>query len=146
MKVLFFGGTIRELPPAFAESGIVVEWPDIQSRHGHDMRVISALEKRLRRGVFSVLVLWTGQVGHSSANFLAEAANKMQVPVLRRARASNMGLADVLVQLVAYKRTITELLGPCEEETTCGHFCTLTLGHNGECQWSNTGCDFTRDT
>lgn len=115
MKVLFFGCEPRPLPPELAEHDITVEWPDFLGHHGRDKRVIEALEKRIRNGTFAALVLWSAQVGHSSADFLIGAANKVAVLVIRRVRPTKAGLAEVTVLLVEHKREIDKLMAECPE-------------------------------
>jgi len=115
MKVLFFGCGPRPLPPELAEHGIIVEWPDFLGRHGRDKRLVDSLEKRVRSGTFAALVLWSAQVGHSSADFLIEAANKVAVRVIRRVRPTKAGLAEVTALLMAYKKEIDALMAECPE-------------------------------
>jgi len=107
VNVLFFGCRYTDLPEGYEQAGIDVTWPDTYGHHGRDKRVADAMEKRLRHEGFEVLVLWTGQLGHSSANFLSATANKMQIPVLRRSRPSTVALLEVLAHLVEHKRQIT---------------------------------------
>lgn len=115
MKVLFFGCEPRPLPAELAEHGIVVEWPDFLGHHGRDKRVIEALDKRIRAGTFEILVLWSAQVGHSAADFLIGAANRVAVRVIRRVRPTKAGLAEVAALLVAHKKEIDELMKECPE-------------------------------